>query len=372
MPPYEPKPLPPTGLDLARLIGLVGEANTALAHYDGLLQAMVNPAVLLSPLTNQEAVLSSKIEGTQATIEEVLEHEAGQEHDESKSGDIQEILNYRKALVLGGEAAADRPISLGLIRELHRVLMDTVRGQDKKPGEFRQDQNWIGPPGSTIDSATFVPPHPLQLPNHLSAWEAYMGGTDFDALVQSAVVHAQFELLHPFRDGNGRIGRLLIPLFLYSKKRLSSPMFYLSAYLEAHRDTYYARLQAISRDEDWTGWICFFLTAIAEQARLNASRTRAIMRLHESMKARVRDIARSQHTAQLVDALFDRPIFRISDFSRRTGIPKPSLHNLLRQLEEAAIIRTLRPAAGRRPSILVFPELLAIAESTTFPASPHR
>ncbi len=366
MQPFEPGSLPPPGIDVVRLVRQVGEANAALARYDGLLQGMVNPAVMLSPLTNQEAVLSSRIEGTQATVEEVLEHEAGQAYAPEKEADIQEIVNYRRAMVLAADVLRERPLRLGLIKAVHKELMNSVRGQDKgtseEPGEFRKTQNWIGPYGCTQETASFVPPSPLQLMDHLEAWQQYLATDDFDPLAQAAIVHAQFEILHPFKDGNGRIGRLLIPLFLTSKGRLSSPMFYLSAYLEAHRPEYYARLTAITREGDWTGWIAFFLQAITEQAISNIERVRAILRLYEDMKTRVRDITRSQHSAQIVDALFDRPIFRIGDFAQRAGIPKPTAHPLLRQLLEAGTLKQLREGSGRRPAILSFPELLNIAE----------
>lgn len=359
---YIPEPLPIQTLDKSALFTAVGEANAALARYDGLLMGMVNPAVMLSPLTNQEAVLSSKIEGTQATVEEVLEHEAGREYDEEKQRDIHEILNYRKALMLAKESVAERPIRLGLIRELHRILMDNVRGADKEPGNFRKDQNWIGASGSTIDQATFVPPSPLQLMDHLHAWEAYLESDDIDPIVQAAVVHAQFELIHPFKDGNGRIGRLLIPLFLYSKKRLAGPMFYLSAYLERHRDEYYARLRAISREGDWTGWCAFFLRAVTAQARQNGEILREIMALYEVTKQQVRDITHSPHSAQLVDALFDRPIFTAADIARRADVPKPTVHKLINSLLDEGLLDTVREASGRRAAIVTFAELLNTLE----------
>lgn len=360
--PYTPEPLPIKALDKDALFTAVGEANAALARYDGLLLAMVNPAVMLSPLTNQEAVLSSKIEGTQATVEEVLEHEAGQEHDEKKSRDIQEILNYRKALMLAKESVAERPIRLSLIRELHRILMDSVRGANKEPGLFRKDQNWIGAPGCTLEQATFVPPSPLQLMDHLQAWERYLGSDDIDPIVQAAIVHAQFELLHPFKDGNGRIGRLLIPLFLFSKGRLTHPMFYLSAYLESHRDEYYNRLRAISQRGDWSGWCAFFLRAVTAQATRNGNILREIMGLYEATKQQMRDITHSPHSAQLVDALFDRPIFTAADISRRAGVPKPTVHKLIKSLLDEGLLDTVREAAGRRPAILTFAELLNTLE----------
>lgn len=300
MQPYTPAALPLAGLDYARLIGKIGPANAALARYDGLLQSVINPGVMLSPLTNREAVLSSKIEGTQATVDEVLEYEAGLNFEGEKAQDIQEIVNYRKTLVIASDYVQERPISLALVKQMHAVLMDSVRGANKAPGEFRRDQNWIGPAGCTIEQASFVPPSPLRLLDHLQAWEDYLASTDFDLLVQVAVVHAQFELIHPFKDGNGRIGRLLIPLFLYQKRALASPMFYLSDYLESHRDLYYARLQGISREGDWTGWIAFFLQAItpagAGQHRAGARHSGAV-RAHEAADHRADPIAIRHHGA---------------------------------------------------------------------------
>ena len=362
MQPYIPHALPLTNLDYARLNAHIGPANASLARYDGLLQSVINPGVMLSPLTNREAVLSSKIEGTQATVDEVLEYEAGLEFGDEKAKDIQEIVNYRKTLVIASEYVQERPLTLALIKQMHAVLMDSVRGANKTPGEFRRDQNWIGPAGCTIEQASFVPPSPLQLLDHLQAWESYLATGDFDLLVQAAVVHAQFELIHPFKDGNGRIGRLLIPLFLYQKRALASPMFYLSDYLESHRDLYYARLQDISREGDWTGWIAFFLQAITQQAQTNTERVREILALYERMKQQITELTRSQHAITVLDALFDRPIFQSSDFVQRTGIAKQTALPFLRKLREAGVLHPLREQSGRRSAILAFKELLNIAE----------
>lgn len=362
MEPYIPHALPPPNLDLARIIRKVGPANAALARYDGLLQSVINPSVMLSPLTNREAVLSSKIEGTQATVDEVLEYEAGIDFPGEKANDIQEIVNYRKALVLASEFLADRPITLSLIRQMHAVLMDSVRGADKTPGEFRADQNWIGAPGCAIEQATYVPPSPLQLLDHLQAWEAYLSTDDFDVLVQTAIVHAQFELIHPFKDGNGRIGRLLIPLFLFQKRALASPMFYLSEYLETHRDLYYARLRDISQAGDWNGWIEFFLGAIVEQAGANIARVQAIKNLYERMKGQITELTRSPYAIVVLDTLFDRPIFQSSDFVQRSGIPRPTALPFLRKLREAGILHVLREHRGQQSAILAFRDLLNCAE----------
>lgn len=366
MKPYVPNVLPLTELDFRHLLPLVGQANAALARYDGLLQGIPNPAVMLSPLTTQEAVLSSKIEGTQATVDEVLEQEAGLLKEGEKFKDIQEISNYRQALFAAREYLQDYPIRLGFVRELHRILMNSVRGQDKTPGEFRKDQNWIGKYGCPLEQATFVPPNPIQLPDHLQAWEHYMDSDDADFLLQTAVVHAQFELLHPFKDGNGRIGRILIPLFLYQKRALSQPMFYLSEYLENHREEYYQRLKGISAEGDWNGWIAFFLQAIATQAGQNSTRVTAIQALYEEMKLAIQEATHSQYTVHVLDAIFNKPIFRSSDLTARLskdfGIHEKTTPGLLRQMRDVGILRELQAGSGRRPATLCFPRLVNLAE----------
>ncbi len=366
MQPYTPDALPLDKLDYRLLLPLVGQANAALARYDGLLQGIPNPAVMLSPLTTQEAVLSSKIEGTQATVDEVLEQEAGLIKKGEKYEDIQEISNYRQALYSAREYLKDYPIRLSFVRELHRILMGSVRGKDKTPGAFRLDQNWIGKHGCTMEQASFVPPNPIQLPDHLQAWEHYLDSDDVDFLLQTAVLHAQFELLHPFKDGNGRIGRILIPLFLYQKRALSQPMFYLSEYLENHREEYYERLKAISEDGDWNGWIAFFLQAITIQAAQNSKRVTAIQSFYEEMKLAIQEVTHSQYTLHLLDAIFTKPIFRSSDLTARMfrefGIHEKTTPGLLRQMKAAGILRELQAGSGRRPATLCFPRLINLAE----------
>ena len=366
MQPYTPDTLPLTDLDYRLLLPLVGQANAALARYDGLLQAIPNPAVMLSPLTTQEAVLSSKIEGTQATVDEVLQQEAGLIQEGEKYKDIQEISNYRLALFRAREYLRDYPIRLAFVRELHRILMSSVRGQDKNPGEFRRDQNWIGRQGCTIEQASFVPPNPMQLPDFLQAWECYLDSEDVDFLIQTAVVHGQFELLHPFKDGNGRIGRILIPLFLYQKRALSQPMFYLSEYLETHRDEYYARLKAMAAEQDWDGWIAFFLRATIAQAGQNTKRVETIKALYDEMKVAIQETTHSQYSVHLLDAIFSKPVFRTSDLAQQLtaeyGIHEKTAPALLRQLKAAGILRELQAGSGRRPATLCFPRLINLAE----------
>jgi len=359
---YIPESLPPAKLDHARLISGVGRASASIARYDGMLQSLVNPAILLSPLTTQEAVLSSRIEGTQATLDEVLEREAGKDYDEAKTQDIQEIINYRTALTLARETLTTRPISLSLLLHLHAILMGSVRGQNRSPGEFRKDQNWIGPQGCSLEEATFVPPSPLQLLDHLQAWECYLQSDDMDPLIQAAIAHAQFEMIHPFKDGNGRIGRLLIPLYLYQKQVLGSPMFYLSEYLEFHREEYYGRLLGISQQGDWNAWITFFLTAVMEQSAKNTQKVRETLDLYERMKVRVAEVTRSQFSIRLLDAIFARPVFQTSYVKEQSRLPKQTVMPLLRVMKDLGILKVIREARGRKPAILAFPELLNITE----------
>ena len=363
MQPYVPQELPLKNLDYRCLVSLVGEANAHLGRYDGLLKGIVNPSVMLSPLTNEEAVLSSKIEGTQATIDEVLKQEAGigVKYGE-KYEDIQEIINYRKALRSGEQYLAEYTINLPFVRELHKILLTSVRGQTKTPGEFRKDQNWIGRPGCSMEEATFVPPNPMQLPACLDAWQKYLMDDDIDPLLQTSIMHAQFELIHPFKDGNGRIGRILIPLYLYQKKILSQPMFYLSAYLEGHREEYYQRLENISLQGGWDSWIVFFLKAMIQQAQANIHKVNNVIALYDEMKKRISDLTHSQYAMRLMDAIFKRPIFRASDFADETGIHKTTAAGLLRQLKEAKILIELQAGKGRRASVLCFSDLLNIAE----------
>jgi Fic family protein len=362
MTPHVPDNLPLDCLDWTKFVSLIGQANAELARYDATLQAIVNPQVLLSPLTTQEAVLSSKIEGTQTSLEEVLQYDASQDVAPERQGDMHEVLNYRKAMREAIEYLKDRPVCLDLVLKIQGALLDGVRGQELARGQLRKVQNWIGSPGCTIESAKFVPPDPVMLPEYVSNWEKYIHHEEQDRLVQLAVIHAQFEILHPFNDGNGRVGRMILPLVLYGHGMLSSPMFYLSSYLEKHRSTYYERLYQITESDQWDDWVLFFLTAIAQQAKENSQKAQAILHLYEQMKTRVPDIIATRFTIQTIDALFDRPIFVTTDFVERSGIPKASAMRILRALQDEGVLISVRESRGRRPAILMFQELITLAE----------
>lgn len=366
MKPFVPPKLPLKEVRWEPLIPLIGKANRSIAHYDGVLYGVPNPGVLLSPLTTQEAVLSSKIEGTQATLGEVLKFEAGEEPEqESRRLDIQEIINYRNALHYAEEELKTRPFNLNLLLNLHSILLDSVRGRNKGRGRFRTTQNWIGQPGTAIEQAEYVPPDPMFLMEHLDNWEKYYHSDRPDPLVQLAVAHAQFEIIHPFLDGNGRLGRILIPIFLYEKKLLSRPMFYLSAYLEEHRDEYISCLRALGHTEDaWNRWIEFFLKAVDEQARENAAKARAIMELYEKLKVRVIELTHSQYAVPLLDQIFERPLFHSSHL-RFPNIPMPgraTIASLLRALLQVGILKVIKEASGRRPQVLALADLINLCE----------
>jgi Fic family protein len=344
---------------------MLGPASAALARFDGILGALPNAAVLLSPLMTQEAVLSSRIEGTQATMGEVLEYEAGaapKDADPRQTADIQEVLNYRKAMGRAVELLNDLPLCQRVLKEAHQVLLEGVRGKGKAPGEYRRIPNWIGPPGCTIEHAKYVPVSSERLPAAMDRWERYIHTDAPDRLVQLSMLHAEFEALHPFLDGNGRLGRMFVPLFLFSIKALRSPMFYISAYLEARRDEYYERLLAVSRNGDWTGWCVFFLTALTEQAKENHGKAAAVLGLYEKEKARIMALTRSQYAIRVLDFLFNRPIFAASTFAAETGIPGTTAKRMLKALYDDGLLKELRAAEGRKPAVMAFGALLNIAE----------
>ena len=355
---------PPDILDWKALIPLIGPANAAIAKYEGVVQSIPNPDVLLSPLTMQEAVLSSRIEGTQATLGEVLEYEAKKSMEEKtpKEADIREVLNYRSAIKEGKYLMNKLPLSLRLIKRLHQTLMQGVRGRNKAPGQFRKIQNWIGKPGCSIEEAQYVSCSVEDLEEALKRWEAFLHADFPDKLVQLALIHVEFEAIHPFLDGNGRLGRLIVPLFLYDKKILQSPNFYISEYLEKHRDEYYDRLLEVSRTGDWTGWTAYFLNAIIHQAEVNQAKATAILKLYHEKKEWIVQKTHSQYAVYALDWFFAMPIFQSSDFVTRVNIPNPTAKRILKVVKEAGLLKELQVARGRKPAVYAFWELLNIAE----------
>lgn len=319
--------------------------------------------MLLAPLTTQEAVLSSRIEGTQATASEVFEFEADEARfTGERRDDIREVLNYRRALGTAVQQLKTVPLSSRLLLDSHRQLMSGVRGASKAPGQYRRIQNWIGPPGCKEETARFVPIAPQLLGEAMGALEKYIHSDAPDRLVQLAVVHAEFEALHPFLDGNGRLGRMIIPLYLVEKGLLSTPNFYMSAYFEKDRQAYYDALLSVSEQGDWTAWCRYFLIALAAQAEENEVRARSILALYSQMKEKIVDITHSQHSIRALDFIFQAPTFTGPVFEERSSIPKPTARRILRLLREEGVILVLREASGRSPALYSFRSLLRRAE----------
>ncbi len=366
MKPAIAKPLPIlTKDDWLSLIPAMGRANRNLAEYNGRLGRLPNSDLLLAPLRLQEAVLSSRIEGTLATMSEVLQFEAGELPErESRREDIEEILNYRVALDTAMQELKSRPFNLNLLLKLHSILLKSVRGQNKAPGEFRRQQNYIGSRIGGVERIRFTPPVWSSLAKSLDNWEAYYHSQD-EAVVRLALIHAQFEFLHPFLDGNGRLGRILIPIFMCEHGLLSQPTFYLSEYIEEYRDDYIDHLNALGTSKNgWRDWTEFFLTAISEQAKRNIEKADSILLLYESLKQRFIQAAGSKYAVPLLDAAFERQYFQAAQLEWKGNAPsKPTLMKMLQTLERNNLVQMYRGDAGRRAAIWWIPELTTLFDS---------
>ncbi len=361
MKPYIPVQLPLKDLDYNPVIHLVSKANRQISRFDGIVMNMLNPQILLSPLTTNEAVLSSRIEGTQATFEEVLRFEANPKQPTKKYDDIQEIINYRKTLRHAMGRLQDLPLSGRLMKEMHNILLDSVRGHGMGRGEFRRTQVHIGPPGCTIEEATYVPPSCDIIDEAINNLEKYMHFEDKDVIVQTAILHAQFEIIHPFLDGNGRIGRLLIPLYLYGRNILSYPSFYMSEFFNNNRDQYYDSLNRITKERDWIQWINFFLVAVNEQAEKNIKRAQKILTLYNELKEKFVELTHSQFAIQTLDFIFNNPIFSGSQFYNGSSVPRASSARILRKLVDGKLLTILTPSRGSTSATYGFIELLHVA-----------
>ncbi|MEN6623344.1 MAG: Fic/DOC family N-terminal domain-containing protein [Smithella sp.] len=364
MEPYIPTSLPidMTSWNWQELAQKISLANRKLAYFDGILSSIVNPTLFLSPLETKEAVLSSKIEGTITTIDEVLKFEANIKPESiRKQQDIQEVLNYRSAMRSAiNWIEREMPFNVNLICNIQKELMTGVRGSNKQPGQIRKEQNWIGRQGTPIEQATYIPPEPLGLNDHLNNLIKYIDRTDQEAIIQTAILHAQFELLHPFLDGNGRTGRILIPLFLWQKKMIKAPVFYISEYLEANSDSYYDNLKLISQKGDWENWVNFFLQAVARQADQNSLKANQVLSLYQQMKTRIANISNSPHVIKILDTIFAFPILESTNFIKMTNLNRQTGNRIINRLKDEKILFTLREAAGRTPETLIFKDLMNI------------
>ena len=318
------------------------------------------PHLLVAPYTRREAVLSSRIEGTQASLSDLFYFEAAQQ-DPPKGSDVREVFNYVHALNFGLARLTELPLSLRLMREVHEKLISGVRGELQTPGEFRRRQNWIGPPGCTLNEATFVPPMADDMLESLSAWELFIHDREtHPPLIQCALMHYQFEAIHPFLDGNGRVGRLLITLFLCERGHLPQPLLYLSAFFERYRNEYYQHLLDISRKGDWDSWLLFFLRGVRLQAADAVETAQRIMGLQQQYREKLLQQKASPNVIALLDRLFLNPYLTASQASKTLQVTFPTAQRALRTLTDAGILKEL--TVRRRNRVYFAEELLRVLE----------
>ena len=357
---FVPPPLEP---DLTLEMGLVrrlSDADRGISELAGIARTLPNPHLLIGPFVRREAVLSSRIEGTQASLSDLLYFEAANV-GEREVPDVREVSNYVRALEYGLDRVRDLPLSLRLIREMHQKLMEGVRGQSQAPGEFRRSQNWIGPPGSTLMNATYVPPHVIEMNRALDQFENYLNGpSELPPLIRIAMIHYQFEAIHPFLDGNGRIGRLLTTVLLCTENLLPQPLLYLSAFFERNRENYYRLLLGVSQKGDWGPWVSYFLEGVSYQARDAIDRSDDLLNLWKGYRAKLQGARASVLLLQLVDGLFSYPALTNRSASERLGVTPRSTQINIEKLQSAAILTEV--TGQKRNRLYVAPEIIEIIE----------
>ena len=357
---FVPNALPPLLAWDAALVQALSRADARLSELSGIGRQLPNPHLLIAPYMRQEAVLSSRIEGTQASLSDLFEEELRPADGASQPRvpDAVEVRNYVLALEHGIRRLPTFPLSLRLVCELHERLMRGVRGGDRNPGEFRRHQNYIGVQGSRIETASFVPPPPDRLMSCLDAWEKFLNERpELPDLVQCALLHAQFETIHPFADGNGRVGRLLITLFLIERGRLSEPLLYLSAFIEANKADYYERLQRTRTRGDWRGWLLYFLAGVEITARLAAEQVTALLALRERYQAQFLGNGGMQ---LLLDSLFQNPLTDAKRAARVMNKTDPTARAAIAKLEALGWLRELTGRSWGK--LYVAQELMALFE----------
>ncbi len=337
---FSPNPLPPNIVFDMELVLALSKADAALSELSGLGGQLPNPHLLISPYMKREAVLSSRIEGTKASLSDLLIDELDDvSSNRTNVDDIKEVRNYIHAMERGIQMLSELPLSLRLVREIHGQLMKGVRGDKATPGEFRHTQNWIGPAGCTPTTAAFVPPPVQEMMEALHAWENFLQDRDrIPDLIQCALMHVQFETIHPFLDGNGRVGRLLITFFLMERKRLSQPLLYLSAYIDTHKSDYYDLLQRVRTNGDWKPWLMFFLQGVSEVAASAGQQAKELHRLREEYRAMLRD---KPNALIVLEELFFNPYMSIARAGKVLSKSHPTAKAAISVLEEKNILKEI-------------------------------
>jgi Fic family protein len=364
---YVPPPLPPAIAYDPHLVESLSRADRALGRLAGVGATLPNPYLLITPFVRREAVLSSRIEGTQASLSDLVLFEVVRDR-RPEPGDVREVANYVAALEAAIDPAQPLPLSLRLIRELHRILMTGVRGAERTPGEFRTSQNWIGPPGVLLADATYVPPVPGEMSACLDAFERFLHAPDGPPpLVRLALIHYQFEAIHPFLDGNGRVGRLLLSLLLHVWQLLPQPLLYLSAYFEHHRALYYGHLLGVSTNGEWTAWLRFFLRGVEEQSVDAVERATRLLELRESFRRRLQSARASALPLRLVDALLERPAISTVGAQHLLGVTWRAAQLNVDKLVDAGILEEVTGQARNR--VYLARQIVELLERDLVPAA---
>jgi len=352
-------PAPPVQFDAA-MLALLSRADQALGRLDGLAQTLPNPDLFVAMYVRREAVLSSQIEGTQSTLEDVLTFELDAKGRELPK-DVEEVVNYVRAMNYGLERLRTLPLSLRLVREIHAELLRGVRGGPRQPGAFRTSQNWIGPANVPLREATFVPPPVHEMHQALGDFERFLHQeTDLPVLIHCGLAQAQFETIHPFLDGNGRVGRLLITFLLVHRGVLHRPLLYVSHYLKRHRSGYYDRLMAIREDGDWEGWLKFFLRGVAETAEEASATARDIVNLRERHSALVQERGLQLNGVRLLDLLFERPLVNVKLVKEHLKVAFVTASKLVEQFEGLGLLK--ETTGGQRNRRFCYAPYLALFE----------
>lgn len=361
---FIPKPLPPSP-PLAfddEMVRWMARAERALGRLDGIAQTLPNPDLFVAMYVKKEAVMSSQIEGTQASLVDVLEFESG-DMSSAIPDDVGEVINYISALNYGLERVKTLPLSLRLLREIHDILMVDVRGSNKSPGEFRRSQNWIGPAGSTLRTASFVPP-PVHVMNQaLHHLEAYLHDEEVPLLVKCGLAHSQFSTIHPFLDGNGRMGRLLITFLLCSGGAMGRPLLYLSYYFKKHRDQYYDLLMRVRLDGDWESWMLFFFRGVYEVSLQATETAQQIIALMDEHRRVISEAGMGAHALRLLEFLYNRPIVTINQVKDELEVSHPTASTLVGRFVEFSILADKSGKIRNRPFVYA-PYLKILAEGT--------
>jgi len=344
---FHPDPLPPTLNWSPQLASALADASLLIGRLAGEGKRLPNPHILIRPFIRREAVLSSRIEGTQATLGELLASEAGAAVERSPD-DLREVANYVVALECGIERLKTLPLSLRLVRELHERLMTGVRGSHATPGEFRRSQNWIGRPGATLNQASYVPPPPAALGEHLANWERFLHDRTQPPLIRAALMHYQFEAIHPFLDGNGRVGRLLITLLLCERAILPAPLLYLSAFFEATRADYYDGLGRVTERADWEGWVQYFLNGVARQSEDALSRAERLNGLLEKWRNALAGLPNTRVALQMIDLLGANPFLTPRGAEQKLNLAYNTVMRAIGQLQNQGIVISVTEAKRDR------------------------